>query len=448
MARLLHLFFVGMVCTQPIGKMWSPGQNCRFHGLRQSLILVLVGAAFFSSNAQAQEREEGWQAQVRKDAEAQDWADALRIVDQEIARSPEDMDIRAWRARVLTWAGRLTEAEHEYNEVLKVERNDPDNWMGLATVYMRQRHMDTALKAADRAVELDPKRADLRATRAQILRASGNVSDARLEFQRALVLDPGSTDARSGLFSLRDAGKHELRFGFEDDLLSFAPANHDQWVSLVSKWTPRWTTSASGSLYQRAGTDAGSFVGSVTRSQPKWGALTIGGATGHDNGVIPETEVFFELDHGFKISEDQPVRGIEMIYGQHWYWYTTARILTATETAIVYLPRDWSWSIGLTEARSHFSDTHIDWRPSGLTRLSFPLAHWFQRELSGNAFFAVGTEDFAQVDQIGSFASQTYGGGFRLRFTAHQDITGYAAFQQRTQDRAQTSFGLNYGIRF
>ena len=124
-------------------------------------------------------------------------------------------DIRAWRARVLTWAGRLTEAEHEYNEVLKVERNDPDNWMGLATVYMRQGHMDAALKAADRAVELDPKRADLRATRAQILRASGNVSDARLEFQRALVLDPGSTDARTGLFSLRDAGKHELRFGFE-----------------------------------------------------------------------------------------------------------------------------------------------------------------------------------------------------------------------------------------
>jgi len=437
-----------MVRLQSTWKIGSLGESRCSRGLRQSLILVLAGAAFFGSNAQGQQREEGWQAQVRKDADAQDWADALRIVDQEIARSPEDMDIRAWRARVLTWAGRLAEAEHEYNEVLKVERNDPDNWMGLATVYMRQGRMEEALKAADRAVELDPKRADLRATRAQILRASGNMSDARLEFQRALVLDPDSTDARSGLFSLRDTGKHELRFGFDDDLLSFAPANHDQWVSLVSKWTPRWTTSAAGSLYQRGGIDAGDFVGSVTRSQPKWGALTIGGATGHDNGVIPETEAFFELDHGFKISEDQPVRGIEVIYGQHWYWYTTARILTATETAIVYLPRDWTWSIGLTEARSHFSDTNIDWRPSGLTRLSFPLGHWSQRELSGNAFFAVGTEDFAQVDQIGSFASQTYGGGLRFRFTARQDLTGYAAFQQRTQNRAETSFGFSYGIRF
>jgi hypothetical protein len=63
-------------------------------------------------------------------------------------------------------------------------------------------------------------------------------------------------------------------------------------------------------------------------------------------------------------------------------------------------------------------------------------------------FFAVGTEDFAQVDQIGSFASQTYGGGLCFRFTTRQDVTAYGAFQQRTQDRAQTSFGFSYGIRF
>jgi tetratricopeptide (TPR) repeat protein len=440
--------FAGMVCTQSIWKMRSPGESCRSCGLCRSLILFIVGAVFFGSTASGQQTEEPWQAQVRKDADAHDWVDALRIIDQEIGRSPEDMDIRAWRARVLTWAGRLTEAEHEYNEVLKVERNDPDNWMGLATVYTQEGRIEEALRAADRALVLDAKRADLRAARAQILQANGGLSDARVEFRKALELDPGSSDARSGLFSLRAEGKHELRFGFDEDFFSFAPANHDQWVSLVSKWTPRWTTSAGGSLYQRGGIDTGNLVGSVTRSEPKWGALTIGGATGHDNGVIPETEAFFELDHGFKISEDKPVRGIEMIYGQHWYWYSTARILTTTETAIVYLPRNWIWSIGLTEARSHFTESNIDWRPSGLTRLSFPLGRWAERELSGNVFFTVGTEDFAQVDQIGSFASQTYGGGLRFRLTTRQDITGYAAFQRRTNNRAQTSFGFSYGIRF
>jgi tetratricopeptide (TPR) repeat protein len=433
---------------QSILTMLSPRGICGPRRGGRLFSLLVFGALFFGGPAQAQQPDEVWQIQVRKYSDAHDWDDALRVVDQQIALSPDDMDIRAWRARVLTWASRLTDAEHEFNEILKIDKSDPDNWMGLATVYMRQGRTEEALKTADHAIELDPGRADLRATRAEMLHASGDSSNAQHEFQRALALDPGSSDAQSGLSSLRGDGKQELRFGFDQDLFSFTSANRDQWVTLVSKWTPRWTTSAGGSLYQRGGADAGNFIGSITRTQPQWGAITIGGATGHDNGVIPETESFFELDHGFKISEDKPLRGIEVIYGQHWYWYTLARIVTTNETAIVYLPRDWTWSIELTEARSHFSDTNVDWRPSGQTRLSVPLGHWSERELSGNVFFAVGTEDFAQVDQIGSFASQTYGGGLRFRFTAHQDITAYGAFQQRTQDRAQTSFGFSYGIRF
>jgi tetratricopeptide (TPR) repeat protein len=419
-----------------------------FRANHRFLAMIVCGSLFFGAPTRAQQAEEPWQVEVRKYSGARDYDDALRIVDQRIAISPGDMDIRAWRAQVLTWAGRLTEAEHEFNEILKVEKSDPDIWMGLATVYMRQGRTEESLKTADHAVELDPNRADLRATRAEMFRAIGDSNDARLEFQRALVLDPGRSDARSGLSSIRGEGKQELRFGFDEDHFSFAAANRNQWVTLVSKWTPRWTTSAGGSFYQRGGIDAGNFIGSVTRSQPHWGAITIGGATAHDNGVIPETEAFFELDHGFKISEDHPIRGVEVIYGQHWYWYTTARILTANETAIVYFPRDWTWSIGLTEARSHFSDTNVGWRPSGQTRLSVPLGHWSERVLSGNVFFAVGTEDFAQVDQLGSFASQTYGGGLRFRFTARQDVTAYGVFQQRTQDHAQASFGFSYGIRF
>ena len=449
MARFLHQFSTGMVHTVSIRKEYGARKSRCASEVLRALTFFLSGMALLGFNTRAQKQsEETWQAQVRKYSDARDWTNALRIVDEQIASSPQDMDTLAWRARVLTWAGRLAEAERDFNTVLKVEKNDPDNWMGLANLYMRQGRMEEALKTADRAVELDPSRGDLRSERAQILRASGNLSDARLEFQRALVLDPTNVDARSGIFSLRGEGKQELRFGFDEDMFSFAPANYGQWVSLVSKWTPQWTTSVAGSLYQRDNIDAGEFVGSVTRTQPHWGALTVGGATGHDNGVIPETEAFFDLDHGFKISEDKPFRGLELTYGQHWYWYSSARILTVNETALVYLPHEWTWSIELIEARSHFSDTNVDWKPGGVTRLGFPLGHWSQRELSGNVFYGVGTEDFAQVDQIGSFASQTYGGGVRFRFTPRQDLTGYAAFQQRTQDRAETSFGLSYGIRF
>ena len=395
-----------------------------------------------------QDRPPDWQAQVRKYAEAQDWKSALRIVEREVSRAPQDMDVRTWRARVLAWSGQLADAEKEYLEIVKVSRTDPDNWMGLAGVYLREGRAEDALRALDRAVELDPKRADLRAARARALRAMGERNDARTEFQRALNLDPTSTEARVGLISLRREPRNELRFGQDNDLFNFADANHDEWVSLVSRWNSYWTTSVAGDFYQRGGADAGKFVGSVTRRQPKWGALTLGGAIGHDNAVIPKSEAFFDLDHGWKISEANFVRAVEFDYGQHWYWYRAARILTLNGTTIVSFPQEWTLSLGATGARSAFSGTGAEWRPSGIGRLGFPLTHWGDRGLSGNIFFAAGTENFAQVDQVGRFASQTYGGGLRFQLSARQDVTGYAAYQKRTQNRTDTSFGLSYGIHF
>jgi hypothetical protein len=76
------------------------------------------------------------------------------------------------------------------------------------------------------------------------------------------------------------------------------------------------------------------------------------------------------------------------------------------------------------------------------------LARWGDRRLSGNISLAAGTEDFALVDQIGSFSSHTYAGGWRFQFNARYDVTGYAAYQQRTQGRTQTSFGFSYAIHF
>jgi hypothetical protein len=395
-----------------------------------------------------QEQTPGWQAQVRKYCEARDWESALRIVDQEIVQAPQDTDVRAWRARVLSWSGHLVEAEKEFLEILKVSRNDADNWMGLANVYLREGRTTEALRTIDTAVKLDPTRADLHADRARILRTLGKESEARLEFQRALNLDRTSAEAQAGLTSLRPQPKHELRFGQENDLFSFAGANHDEWTSLVSRWTPRWTSTVAGSFYQRAGAEAQKFVGSLTRLQPRWGAVTVGAAVGHDNAVIPKSEAFFDLDHGWRISEVNVLRGVEFVFGQHWYWYQSSRILTLSGTTIVYLPREWTLSLGATGARSAFSNSAAEWRPSGITRLGFPLAGWGAKRLSGSAFFAAGTEDFAQVDQIGRFASQTFGGGLRFQITGGQDIAGYTGYQKRTQGRTDASFGMSYGIRF
>jgi len=64
-----------------------------------------------------------------------------------------------------------------------------------------------------------------------------------------------------------------------------------------------------------------------------------------------------------------------------------------------------------------------------------------------SASHARGSRD--SVDPAGGrFASQTYGGGLRFQINARQDVTGYASYQKRTQDRRTLVFGLSYGIHF
>jgi tetratricopeptide (TPR) repeat protein len=372
----------------------------------------------------------------------------MRIVDQEIARAPQDMDVRAWRARLLTWSGKLAEAESEYRDILSVASEDPDDWMGLSNVYSRQGRTREALRALDRAVELDPKRSDIRLARAVALRTLGAQGEAKLEFRRAVDLDPTNAAARAGIVSMRGETKHEVRVGMNTDLFNFAEVYREEGLTLLSKWSPHWNTSFAVDGYQWGDLNSEKFEASVTGKLAAWGALTLGGATGHNNGLTPRDETFFAYCRGFNVRRNGFLRGVEITYGQHWYWYASARILTIHETALFYLPRDWSWSIGVIEAQTHFSQTENEWRPSGMTRLEFPLKRWDERRLGGNVVFAVGTENFAQADQIGEFSSHTYGGGLRFRLTALQDITGVGTYQRRSQNHDEIGFGFSYGIRF
>ena len=417
-------------------------------GCRPIVCPLVIAAVLLALPARAQDPQSDWQEQVRKYSQMKDWASAMRIIDQEIARSPGDMDVRAWRARILEWSGNLAQAEQEFLQVLQVSKNDPDNWLGLGEVYLREGKTQEALRVFDLAVGLDPGRADLHMARGRALAASGNRKDAQLEFQQAVRLDPENEEARIAQRSILAEPHNELRFGQEDNAFNFTGPNYDEWVSLRTQWSSHWSTTFLGNFFQWGAADAGKFGASVTGRLAKWGALTLGGEAAHDSGVLPKNAGFFELGHGWKIGERGFVRGLELTYNQHWYWYRTARVLTFNGVVLAYLPRDWTFSLSEIEARSDFQGLGTQWRPSEIARLGFPIARREQKQLSGNVFFATGTEDFASVDQIGSFASQTFGGGLRFSITPRQDISPYVSYQKRSQGRTDANFGLNYGFRF
>jgi tetratricopeptide (TPR) repeat protein len=414
-------------------------------------VLIALALAWLASTnpaARGQEKDTGWQAKVRKDAEAHDWTGALRIVDGELARTPNDVEVLAWRARLLLWSGSVEDAEKLFRQLTIRERRDPDLFLGLASALAREGRWEESLQTLNRAAEIDPNRADLRAARGRTLRALNRADEAREEFSKALALDPGNEEATQGLLSVPQEFRNELRVGWDTDRFSYTDAYEGESVSLTTRWTQHWGSSVAGNFFQRINTGAGKFVASVTARSVHWGALTAGGATASDNGIIPRHEIFFSYDRGWRVSETSFLRGVEMEYGQHWYRYASARIFTLNGVATIYLPRELSWSINLTGARSDFSGLSPGWRPSGVTRLSFPLVKGKERFAGGSVFFAAGTEQFALVDQLGSFSSHTWGGSVKLRFTARQDVTAYGAFQRRTANRTQTSFGMSYGIHF
>jgi YaiO family outer membrane protein len=222
----------------------------------------------------------------------------------------------------------------------------------------------------------------------------------------------------------------------------------DQWravtLSLRSDLAPRWTSNFSSTFYHRAAQDATRFSGALTFRLSRRDALTAGFAVARDQTVIPKGEAFFEYGHGMSFGKKSFVRGMEVSYAQRWLWFASPRIVTLTPSALLYLPRDWTLQVTVTVARSHFPTLPVGWRPSGSTRLTFPL----HRRVQGNFFFANGTEDFARTDQLGRFSARTYGGGLRIALQQRQELTFYVAYQDRSQGRTQTSFGFSYAIRF
>ena len=408
--------------------------------LRTAIAALMTLGSVYLLAAQA---TDDWQAQIRKDVEVQDIDAALGIVDRRLAEAPEDLEAHGWRGRLLGWKGRWAEGEAEYKLVLVKFPNDTEILTGLSDVLLWQQRYADALQALDRARKISPSDPEILSRRARVLALLGRTREARSENQQILLFDAQNADARTALADLRENTKHELRIGEDVDVFNYADAGQTQGVSLSSRWNQRWSTVFGVNTYQMFGQDAVKFLASTAFHATAQDWITIGSAVANGQSVVPTNEAFVEYGHAFR-TENRWIHGLESSYQQHWYWYQGAHVLTLNTSQIVYLPHEWAWSLDVTGARTGFLGTPVDWTPSGWTKLGFPL----QRRLTGNLLFGVGSENFAQIDQIGRFSAHTFGGGLRYQLAARQDIKGYVARQNRTNGQTDTSFGLSYGIHF
>jgi Tfp pilus assembly protein PilF len=408
-----------------------------------ALKVALVAMLLPTVIAFTQDPTSDWQQQVRSEVKNQQLDAALERIERRLADDPVDLEAHAWHGRVLAWKGRWADAETEFRHVIEQAPDDTEILAELSDVLLWQRKLEEALFILDRASSLAPHQAEIRLRRARVLLELGRTDAAKNEIQQVLASDPENAEARLRLSGLTSATRHELRVGVDVDTFNYTDPAQAESLTLGSRWSKRWSTLFGTSFFQRFGENPEKFIASTAFRFTRTNWLNVGGAVAPNNSVIPKNEAFCEYGHGFQF-DNSWIRGLETSYQQHWFWYRGAHVLTLSLAQIYYLPHDWTWVLTVTGARNGFAGTRTDWVPSGSSRLGFPVL----RRLNGSLIFAVGSEDFAEVDQIGRFSAHTFGGGLRYHFTSRQDLSVYFAYQLRTQGRVQDSFGLSYGVRF
>jgi tetratricopeptide (TPR) repeat protein len=417
------------------------------------MTVALPRIAAAQTDPATQQSTKDWPDRVRERVAAHDLAGAQKVVAAWLAAAPDDADAIGWHAQLLMWTGHHAEAEAAYRRALELSPRDGDYLLGLATLEVEDGHNQDALALLDRALQIPPPRADVYNERGRVLAALGRYPEARADFLKARALEPANIlpqddEAAAGLRSLELPPKFELDFTNETDTFNYTNAADAQTVVFVARPNNRWIFSVEGDSYQRFGEDAQKVVGAAAYRFNGANTLTLAAGVGNAQGIIPRTETYFEYDRGFRISETAPLRGIEATYNQHWFWYDGAHVLVLTGTVAADLARDFRWTFSASGARSGFTGTPVAWEPSGYTRLDFPLPHVRAERFLPNVTFAVGSENYTELDQVSAFASRTYGGGFRLGITERQFGIFYFAWQIRNDGNSEGIYGASYGIRF
>jgi tetratricopeptide (TPR) repeat protein len=409
---------------------------------RRRLLTIAAGIGFLLLSLRLPAQEE-WSQKVQSDVNRHQLPHAMATVDQRLAEAPGDMEAHGWRGRLLAWTGKWGQAEIEYQIVLEKFPNDVDMLIGLADVLIWQKKYAQALAVLEHGRQEAPQDSSILVRRARVLSLLQRNSEARSQFQAVLRFDPANREATSGLEALSEGSKYELRIAEEADFFNYTDDAQVESVSLVARWNERWTTGFGANQYHLFGENATRLWADAARRfhQNNWVHVLGGGANPQD--VVPEGDVLIEYGHGFRFSRTW-FRGLESSYLEHSLWYRGAQVVSLNTTQILYLPREWTWTLSATGSRTRFSNGALGWVPSGSTKVGVPL----RRRLTANLLFAVGAENFAQVDQIGRLSARTYGGGLRYRFADRQDVTLEFARQDRERGQRQISLGLSYGIRF
>ena len=119
-----------------------------------------------------------------------------------LALNPKDNRPRIWIAQTLTALDSLPEAMDMYQQAILAD-SSAEAFRGAGVVMLLQKNWADAIPYLQRAVQAEPDNLQGHVWLAQAYSNSGQVNDAKAEFNRAIDIDPNNPDAARGLELIR-----------------------------------------------------------------------------------------------------------------------------------------------------------------------------------------------------------------------------------------------------
>ena len=135
---------------------------------------------------------------------------------------------------ILQQQGRVSEAELEFRQVLKIDPNDNPARLNLANVYFEQGKLANAISLYEQVLKSEPKNASARFNLANTLDRLGRPDEAAAQYHELLELDSKHTLARLNLAAVLmeqekwDAAREQLL-----ELVRIAPELHSAHLNLA-----------------------------------------------------------------------------------------------------------------------------------------------------------------------------------------------------------------------
>ena len=112
------------------------------------------------------------------------------------------------RAIVYRKLSKFTPALADFDKLINLTPNDPNNYSERGVTFLHMNHLDTALQDMNTAIDLDPSNAYRYSCRAYVKDRMKDDEGARLDYEKAIELDPDDEIAYNNLgVLLEKAGK-------------------------------------------------------------------------------------------------------------------------------------------------------------------------------------------------------------------------------------------------